>query len=246
MYHLSGQDILHIWEIGQAQHPIDRALTIVALALPHIGQNTLADLSIGRRDALLFAIREQTFGAQLDSLIACPVCQERLEFSFDATAFITGPESAPEQPGQPQQVCIDGYDVQFRLPTSLDLAAIADSPDAESARNGLARRCILSFYRAGAALAIEDLPPTLLAQLSDHMAECEPQADVEFALACPACGHVWQTPFDIVSFLWIEICAQAKRLLRDVDTMARTYGWREADILSMSSARRQAYLEMVT
>jgi len=52
--------------------------------------------------------------------------------------------------------------------------------------------------------------------------------------------------FDIVSFFWSEICVQAKRLLREVHILARAYGWREADILSMSAARRQLYLEMVT
>jgi hypothetical protein len=78
------------------------------------------------------------------------------------------------------------------------------------------------------------------------MADCDPQADVEIARTCSACGHQWQTSFDIVSFFWTEICAQAKRLLREVDILARVYGWREADILSMSAARRRAYLEMVT
>ncbi len=52
--------------------------------------------------------------------------------------------------------------------------------------------------------------------------------------------------FDVVSFFWSEICVQAKRLLREVHTLARAYGWREADILNMSTARRQFYLEMVT
>jgi len=51
--------------------------------------------------------------------------------------------------------------------------------------------------------------------------------------------------FDIASFFWAEICVQAKRLLREVHTLARAYGWREMDILSMSPARRQFYLEMV-
>jgi hypothetical protein len=52
--------------------------------------------------------------------------------------------------------------------------------------------------------------------------------------------------FDIGAFLWEEIAAQARRLLREVHTLARAYGWREADILVMSAARRQAYLEMVS
>jgi hypothetical protein len=52
--------------------------------------------------------------------------------------------------------------------------------------------------------------------------------------------------FDIVSFFWTELSAQAKRLLREVHTLARGYGWREADILAMSARRRQLYLDLVT
>jgi hypothetical protein len=33
--------------------------------------------------------------------------------------------------------------------------------------------------------------------------------------------------------------------MREVHRLARVYGWREADILSMSASRRQFYLEMV-
>jgi hypothetical protein len=51
--------------------------------------------------------------------------------------------------------------------------------------------------------------------------------------------------FDIVSFLWTEIAAEAKRLLREVHILASAYGWREADIFSLSPLRRQFYLEAV-
>ena len=65
-----------------------------------------------------------------------------------------------------------------------------------------------------------------------------------FGFECPACDHRWSTVFDIASYLWSEIHAWAKRLLRTVDTLARTYAWREADILALSPSRRQIYLEL--
>ena len=37
---------------------------------------------------------------------------------------------------------------------------------------------------------------------------------------------------------------EATRLLGEVHTLARAYHWREAEILAMSSRRRQAYLEL--
>ena len=76
------------------------------------------------------------------------------------------------------------------------------------------------------------------------MEVCDPLAAIDIPLDCLNCGHQWQPLFDIVSFFWTEIAAQARRLLREVHTLARYYGWREADILAMSAIRRQFYLEM--
>ena len=76
------------------------------------------------------------------------------------------------------------------------------------------------------------------------MARRDPQAEVLLDLDCPACNHRWQILFDIASFFYAEVSAYAKRLLREVHTLARRYGWREADILSMSTARRQFYIEL--
>jgi hypothetical protein len=94
-------------------------------------------------------------------------------------------------------------------------------------------------------IAICDLPGEIVAQLTEQIGRADPDADISLDLSCPACDHRWQIAFDIVTFFWAEINSLAKRLLREVHTLARAYGWREADILAMSAARRQAYLEMV-
>ena len=61
---------------------------------------------------------------------------------------------------------------------------------------------------------------------------------------CPGCGHDWQPVFDIARFLWQELHAWALHMLREVDTLAASYHWAEADILALSPRRRQAYLEL--
>jgi hypothetical protein len=68
---------------------------------------------------------------------------------------------------------------------------------------------------------------------------------VLLGLHCPLCSHSWQALFDIASFFWTEISAHARRLLREVDALARAYGWSEAEILGLSASRRQAYLELI-
>src|SRR5260221_5390778 len=83
MHTFSGQEIVRLWEIGISQHPLDRALTLLMAAFPEASRERLALLSIGRRDACLFALREQTFGSRLCSLAACPACGEQFEFALN-------------------------------------------------------------------------------------------------------------------------------------------------------------------
>jgi hypothetical protein len=270
--------------VGLQQHPVDRALTILALALPKAPRDELLALSVGQRDAHLLAVRERTFGAQLDGFAECSACQERLEFVFDvadirampqiedgtggATKDVTEIEDGTEgainraptdllpdyfvgeqnqaPTNQVYEVTIEGYDLRFCLPNSLDLAQVVRCGDVTAARNLLVQRCVLQASRDDGAVAVAALPETVLTTLAESMDQYDPQAEVQLNLSCPACGESWSVLFDIVSFFWTEICVQAKRLLREVHTLARAYGWREADILSMSAARRQSYLEMVT
>jgi hypothetical protein len=69
-------------------------------------------------------------------------------------------------------------------------------------------------------------------------------AEIQFTLACPACGIVQRTELDIVRFLWSELRHAAKSLLFEVHELASAYGWSEASILSMNASRRAMYLEM--
>ncbi len=260
MHGLSAQELLLIWEVGLRQHPVDRALTILALALPKAPRDELLALSVGQRDAHLLAVRERTFGEQLAGFAECSACQERLEFVFDVADMYlvleveNGTRGTQELVGtslwdatpQVYEVTIEGFALRFRLPNSLDLAQAVRCGDVSAARNLLVQRCVLQASRDDGAVAVEALPEMVLTTLAESMDQYDPQAEVQLNLSCPACGESWSVMFDIVSFFWTEICVQAKRLLREVYSLARAYGWREADILSMSAARRQLYLEMVT
>jgi hypothetical protein len=140
----------------------------------------------------------------------------------------------------------EGVELHFRLPNSLDLAAISSSRDVAAARDELVRRCLLQACQDSHDVAAEALSETAIAAIASQMIELDPQADVQLDLTCPVCGHGWYVIFDIVTFCWSEVCAAAKRLLQEVHMLALAYGWRETDILSMGNIRRQFYLEMVT
>ncbi len=240
---LTGADIVRIWEVGSQQHPLDRALTILATGLPGISRDDLAALSIGQRDGLLLALREQTFGPRMAAQARCPACDKLAEFSLETAAIRLPPGAEPA--AQEQVTTDDGYELLFRLPNSWDLAAIVGCADVDEARQVLAQRCVIDARHGGAEVPVAALPEPLLGTLAAQMAGRDRQADIDLELCCPECGHIWSMVFDIAAYLWAEISAQARRLLREVHVLARAYGWREVDILSMSATRRQFYLEMV-
>src|SRR5258708_2973663 len=245
MQRLSEQDILRIWESSVRQHPIEQALTMLSGIFPDLRNIELLALSVGQRDAYLLALRERLFGSQFTGYAECGQCGERLEFTFDATNIRVGAASI-ETVGQVLRLEVDDFEVDLHLANSGDLAAIASCRSVASARNILISRCVSQVFHDGKEIAAVALPEMVLAGLGKRMLEHDPQAEVTIDLSCPGCGQRWSVVFDVVAFLWVEIHAYAKRLLREVHTLARAYGWHEADILAMSALRRQFYLEMVS
>lgn len=226
-------DVLSVWERGRTSHPLDRALVALAAACPGTPYEKLADMPVGRRDGELLRLRAALFGTELPAYVDCPTCGERLEFTLDGRSL--------ELPAPDETLPIEVAGLQFRLPTSRDLTEIAGDTDRERAALRLATLCWLPGEH--------DPPPewsALMEQLEARMAEADPQGSLDLALACEACGHRWQVPFDIGGFLWEEIEARALCLLQDVDRLARAYGWSEHQVLALSEVRRAAYIEMVS
>lgn len=233
--------MVRVWEAGVGQHPVDRALTILAAARPEASREELTAHSVGQRDAQLLSVRQRTFGSRMVGVALCPDCGESLEFALEAENIRVSQDEVSTD--GTYAIATEDYELRFRLPNSLDLAAVARSETLGEGRALLVERCVLECRRNGVDVEVAALPETVVSALSKAFDERDPQADVQLDLACPACGRSWQMPFDILAYLWAEICAQAQRLLHEVHTLARTYGWREADILSMSAIRRQFYLD---
>lgn len=250
MHPLSASDLLNIWENGTSRMPAQQALTILKTAFPQADEIRLARLTVGQRDAWLLRLRELSFGSQLKGLADCPACHERLELAFnthdlyDQTTLLIDFETI-EPIHTETSFQIDAYEVTYRLPTSEDLTALAVQTDATLARQQLLDACLISVRKDGAAMSRSDLTSDALSTLIEKMAQADPLANLTLVANCPACGHIWQLVFDIVSYIWSEIHAWAIRLLREVHVLASAYGWREADILAMSALRRQRYLEMI-
>ena len=236
---LSAAELLDAWERGLEQPRALRMLGVLAAASPDCPADAVASLSIGARDRRLLQIRAWAFGAQLLSIAACPACRERVEWRIDAIDLLARGDATSDV----GELCLDlnGHTVRFRLPNSLDLAAASACADVSSARRVLIDRCV-----ADATPALDDgVPPEIADALAARMEQADPGVEAEFALTCPACAHAWTVAFDIESFFWTELHAWAQRTLNDVHTLARAYGWREADILAMAASRRHTYLGFI-
>jgi hypothetical protein len=244
---LSPSEILRAWEWGSARHPVDRALVVLWAAEPERDPGALAEVPIGERDRRLLALRRATFGDRLACLAPCPACASPLEFELSTSTLLQGAgvPGSPRSPSPDQDtIANDGYVVRLRALDSRDLAAAARCADLASAEAVLLARAVTAAEHDGAPIAAEALPPALRDAVAEHLAARNGAADIGLDLACPTCGHRWEATFDIAAFLWTEIESAARRLLLEVAALARSYGWREADILAMSPARRRAYLEL--
>ena len=231
--------LLLCWERGRRRHTLDRALLLHAAAAPDADAESLADRPLGERNAALLRLRRALFGDELASCLECPACGERLEFSLSAATL------AGRAPSSATHVWVDGWHV--RMPTTRDLASVAGEADDAAASGMLLDRLIDDDAAAVARLTSVRSDRVSAAPLAERIAEAldaaDPCLDISIDVTCLDCAHEWNAPLDVVDFVWREIELRARRLLDEVHVLASAYGWTEADILRMSDARRDAYVE---
>ncbi len=238
---LTDQQLLDVWERGQAVSQVEQSLLLLSYWQPGMTKEQLAELSLGQRDALLLNLRQTLFGPLLVGVHRCPNCatEQLIECSSEQLLQAGGVA------GVTGSLDYHQWHVEFRLPCSLDLAAVTNCPDQYSASRVLLDRCITRVtYEAGVGTT-QNMPLEVIQEVQREMSKLDPLADVQLSGECPDCGNHWQTALDLTSFLWAEITAWAGRTLRQVHVLASAYGWSESAILSMSPVRRQLYQELI-
>ncbi len=239
---LSAEELLNVWEQGAGQSRAQQAILLLLAACPEVTPEEIVRLSIGERDSRLMTLREWLFGSQLNSLVHCPQCNEQLELGFVLGNIRA---TSPDQPEGVATLRLEEYSVDIRLPNSLDLLSLPMHLGKTVQRQALLERCVVLAKHEEQKMAVSQLPARLLGAIIAHITDRDPQADVQLKLDCPSCTHKWRALFDIVSYFWEEIDTWAQRMIQEVHLLASSYGWREGDILSMSSRRRRAYLELM-
>jgi hypothetical protein len=223
MHHLPAGATLDLWQAADGLPPHERALALAAAA-GGTPVDELARLPLGQRDARLLALLGRR---ALEATAPCPACGEQAEFSVESSALLAQ-EPAPVEP-----LRVGDAVVEWRPPDSLDVAAAAAARDPAEAERILLARCVSS-----------PLPPDARAAVAAAMADADPLAEVLVDVVCPACETRFVADLDVGAFVWAEVRARAARLLHEVDTLARAYGWTETEVLALDERRRAAYLEL--
>jgi hypothetical protein len=189
-----------------------------------LGLSGAEALVLGDREVLLRALHAASFGARVELVQPCAAgCGETIEFAVDLDTLT---QPVPE-PGPEHRRDLGGVVVPLRLPSGRDLTRAVQTGDAQ----------VLVQAAAGDA-------PVARAALAAALAELDPNAECALSLTCPACGAGMTHYLDAMSLL-ARAVRRGGGLFRQIDLLARTYGWSEDEILALPRARRLRYCAMV-
>lgn len=232
---MNAAKLLDLWEECASATPAERGAAMLAFA----GLDPRA-VTVGGREAALARLHGDLFGSAMAGLAACPHCGETVEVSLPVAALMGDP-SAPAE-----FEVVDGeWRLRARTLSAADLAAISRIADHSEAEQMLLRRALVSIERNGEAADQADVPEAVGDLVIQGLAALDPLAEISLNLTCPSCESAFERAFDPPSFVWAKLDHWASRMLREVHVLARHYGWSEQAILSMSPARRAAYLEVI-
>lgn len=225
---LSDRDLLELTDAVVERTPIELATRIVG-----DGCSDVAEL-----DARLLELHACRFGRRLEAVASCAACDELLELAFDVD------ELAPRPPVE-LRLGAAGLEIEFRLPSAADLAAIARERDPAQARLALVERCVVAAHRDGDPIAARELTEDAVVALAERMAEADPLGGSRIALECPVCGERSEPTVDVAWLVCRELTTEGARIAGEVHALASAYGWSEEEILALPRARRSRYLELV-
>jgi hypothetical protein len=235
---LVGELLLKAFERGMGEHELNRALTMLSLAIPECSREQLAEVALAQRDLLLLQVREITFGPVMRGFGICRECRAQLEFTVPVASFNTKPQLYDESVTWNE----NGNEYQLRALNSNDLLATLDCATPEEAQHCLLARCLSISTASTHSIA----STAEAASVQDKFDELHAAAEFICTIECPECACIQALELDIGRFLWLEVRSAAQRLLSEIHELAWAYGWSEQSIARMSSERRNSYMEMLS
>jgi len=250
---LSGAEEEFLAGHGADLLPAERTTELLARCVERIGPmeagpETVLDLTLGDREALLLQIRRLTFGDRLDAVVACPSaeCGAPMDLELSVGDLLVAPYS---NDGEWREASVEAgnaqHTVRYRVPTGADqVDAARMATDLPAAARLVLDRCVRAVSEGGAE-PLAELPDELAEVLAGVLAGGDPQAELILSLTCPECGTRFQVLFDAGDYLFRETAAQRNRLFEEVHELALHYHWSEAEIMAMPTGKRRHYLELL-
>jgi hypothetical protein len=194
------------------------------------------DLVAADRDRLLAAVYEGAFGDRIESTLKCTRCAQPFDLHFSLRQLIeTVDERTDDKAWRPlddgELVSPDG--LRFRLPTGKDELELAGFPPREM-ESLLLRRCIEGGNWLEDCMAFEEF-----------LEQVAPLLDLELIASCAECGHVHTVQFDIQSYVLGAILAERRRLMAEINRIAKAYAWSLDEILSLRRSDRRCFVELI-
>lgn len=240
---LSVATLLDLWD--QCAHAAlpDRARTILRASYPEVRAEELDGMAIGKWNSALLHFRAAQFGTELQVFDRCPHCEGSVEFAIETAQILPGSDPHADE----RSFSTDGWNVRFRLLTGGDWVHSFQAGGSEATEAGkrLLRRALLQVRHGTNEVPPEEMPDAAWEALADALVEADSASEILFHLRCPNCGEEWDSPLEPAEFLWREINAACRRLLRQIHILASAYGWSESEILGLSHERRANYLRLI-
>ena len=77
-----------------------------------------------------------------------------------------------------------------------------------------------------------------VAAIAETPPDNDPLVALSVAAECPACGHSQDVAVDVEGLVLLHFSQRQRVLLHDVHRLAMHYGWTEAEVLDVPTARR--------
>jgi hypothetical protein len=234
---LCGHDELAVEQPGtlDAIRLLDRLL--VELPDGSMGMGSSRRIVTADRDRAMAAIYKHTFGARIESTIACTGCASPFDLEFSLDELLAHHDSQTDMAGVEEvergiYKLLSGQ-ARFRLPMGDDEMAVFGLPSEESEKTFL-ERCLM-----------EGDPASESKNVQQAMQAIAPVFATELAANCPECGHQQAVHFDMQAFLLSAVISRRKLLIKEVHRLAKSYGWSHGEILDLPGNLRRNYVELV-
>lgn len=235
MQRLTPTLLLDLADAGHGATPTERSVMLWAALEPDLTEEQRWAAPVGCVVQAMLDLRAtMANNAEAIELVdRCPGCDEEVEFAVPVASLRL---ATPPRDNPSFDIELDGHPFSLRRLSAADLRAVERGE--ASTRAELVARCVT-------AGDTRTLDTAALDRIDAILAERDPQADINFAMTCQECEHGWQGTFDAGLVVWSELSAAARRLLFEVDALARAYHWSEPQILALSARRRRTYLEIL-